>query len=62
MRMRDNGSSNKTAWRITVRQLESLIRLAEALARMFCKDLVILILHSQRIKTQKMSLFIYSIV
>lgn len=32
LRMRE--SSNKSAWRITVRQLESMIRLSEALARM----------------------------
>ena len=31
---------NKTAYRITVRQLESLIRLAEALARVHLNDIV----------------------
>lgn len=35
LRQRDGGSAN-TASRITVRQLESLIRLAEAMARMYC--------------------------
>lgn len=29
-----SGTSQKTAWRVTVRQLESLVRLSEALARM----------------------------
>lgn len=32
--------SNKQSWRITVRQLESLIRLSEALAKMYCSDSV----------------------
>lgn len=32
--------NNKQTWRITVRQLESLIRLSEAMARMHCSDLV----------------------
>jgi DNA replication licensing factor MCM6 len=33
LRLRE--SSNKSAWRITVRQLESMIRLSEAIARMY---------------------------
>lgn len=32
--------NNKQTWRITVRQLESLIRLSEAMARMHCSDIV----------------------
>ena len=37
LRNRDYGGS-KGSWRITVRQLESMIRLSEALARMHCQD------------------------
>jgi DNA replication licensing factor MCM6 len=33
-KLRQRESSNKSAWRITVRQLESMIRLSEGLARM----------------------------
>lgn len=32
--------TNKQSWRITVRQLESLIRLSEALAKLYCSDSV----------------------
>ncbi|KAF7258684.1 hypothetical protein EG68_04088 [Paragonimus skrjabini miyazakii] len=38
MRQRDASSGTKSAWRITVRQLESLIRLSEATARLHCAD------------------------
>ena len=30
----------KSSWRITVRQLESMIRLSEAMARMYCCEVV----------------------
>lgn len=39
LRQRDGGSTS-SASRITVRQLESLIRLSEAMARMYCLSLV----------------------
>merc|ERR1712050_779485 len=38
LRARDGGGASKSAWRITVRQLESMIRLSEAMAKMHCKD------------------------
>ncbi|XP_043920658.1 maternal DNA replication licensing factor mcm6-like isoform X2 [Protopterus annectens] len=38
LRQRDSNGVVKTAWRITVRQLESMIRLSEAMARMHCCD------------------------
>lgn len=37
-KLRQRESSNKSAWRITVRQLESMIRLSEAYARMHLID------------------------
>lgn len=38
LRQREGGSSARSTWRITVRQLESLVRLAEALAKLECGD------------------------
>ncbi|XP_018332250.1 DNA replication licensing factor Mcm6 [Agrilus planipennis] len=38
LRLRDSTSTGKSTWRITVRQLESMIRLAEAMARMEVSD------------------------
>lgn len=36
LRQRDTGMTGKGSWRITVRQLESMVRLSEALAKMEC--------------------------
>ncbi|XP_072197898.1 DNA replication licensing factor MCM6 [Excalfactoria chinensis] len=38
LRQRDSSGVTKSSWRITVRQLESMIRLSEAMARMHCCD------------------------
>merc|ERR1712016_78783 len=35
---RDTGGSAKSSWRITVRQLESMLRLSEAFARLHCSE------------------------
>ncbi|CAB3979404.1 zygotic DNA replication licensing factor mcm6-B-like [Paramuricea clavata] len=40
LRQRDCSGVAKTSWRITVRQLESMIRLSEGMARMYCQDTV----------------------
>ncbi|XP_063216814.1 DNA replication licensing factor Mcm6 [Bacillus rossius redtenbacheri] len=40
LRQRDTGAG-KSTWRITVRQLESMIRLSEAMAKMECSDEVL---------------------
>nr|XP_023030018.1 DNA replication licensing factor Mcm6 [Leptinotarsa decemlineata] len=38
LRLRDSTTTGKSTWRITVRQLESMIRLSEAMARMDISD------------------------
>ncbi|XP_042300603.1 DNA replication licensing factor MCM6 [Sceloporus undulatus] len=38
LRQRDGSGITKSSWRITVRQLESMIRLSEGMARMHCCD------------------------
>ncbi|XP_041371751.1 zygotic DNA replication licensing factor mcm6-like [Gigantopelta aegis] len=38
LRQRDSTGGSKSSWRITVRQLESMIRLSEGMARMHCQD------------------------
>lgn len=38
LRQRDTGITGKGSWRITVRQLESMVRLSEALAKMECMN------------------------
>jgi len=38
LRQRDQSGAARSAWRITVRQLESMIRLSEAISRMYCQD------------------------
>jgi len=38
LRQRDSGGSAKSSWRITVRQLESMLRLSEAFARLHCQE------------------------
>merc|ERR1719394_81701 len=40
LRQRDTGGSAKSSWRITVRQLESMLRLSEAFARLHCAETV----------------------
>jgi len=40
LRQRDASGSARSAWRITVRQLESMIRLSEGMARLHCSEKV----------------------
>jgi len=48
LRQRDQTGAAMSSWRITVRQLESMIRLSEAIARMYCQDEVFLACMSTR--------------
>lgn len=41
MRERDSSGIARSSWRITVRQLESLVRLSEAMARLHCLEEVL---------------------
>ncbi|KAH8387253.1 hypothetical protein KR093_005887 [Drosophila rubida] len=41
LRQRDTGSAGRSTWRITVRQLESMIRLSEAMAKLECSNRVL---------------------
>ena len=41
LRQRDTGGSAKSSWRITVRQLESMLRLSESFAGLHCSEEVI---------------------
>ena len=41
LRMRDTSGGTKSAWRITVRQLESMVRLSESMARIHCSEVVL---------------------
>lgn len=38
LRQREGNGAGKSTWRVTVRQLESLIRLSEAFAKLECLD------------------------
>merc|ERR1719191_1263021 len=38
LRQRDSSGNAKSSWRITVRQLESMLRLSEAFARLYCSE------------------------
>merc|ERR1719470_536188 len=38
LRQRDTGGSANSSWRITVRQLESMLRLSESFARLHCSE------------------------
>ncbi len=41
LRQRDTGGGVRSSWRITVRQLESMIRLSESMSRLHCSDQVL---------------------
>lgn len=56
LRSRDGQANSKSIWRITVRQLESLVRLSEAMAKMECSDEVSL--YRSRIKLIYREMFV----
>ena len=61
LRQRDCAGAQKSSWRITVRQLESMIRLSESMARMHCQDEVGVInpSHSQIISLNRIKIYVF---
>lgn len=62
LRQRDSSGATKSAWRITVRQLESMLRLSEAMARMYCSDEVRAVTTRGRSLPGKDAVRIYSVI